>query len=286
MFVITGASGQTGTAAMLRLLELGQTVRAVVRREEQAASWRARGAAAVIADLAVATGMSAAFAGAAGAYIMNPPAYTAPDILAQARAVHGSLIRAAEQAGVGHIVGLSSVGAQHAEGTGNILTTHDLEVQLAQSRVSSTRLRAANFIDNWAWAIGETRTSGELPSMLLPTDRRIPMVAAADIGRIAADLLIEGAEAPDLVELRGPTDYSPDDAAAVLSELFDRPALAKPVAEDEWPNVFRGSGFSESAVDAFCDMYRGFNNGLVSFECSGITKRGTIDLRDTLAALI
>jgi|JI10StandDraft_1071094.scaffolds.fasta_scaffold11419_2 uncharacterized protein YbjT (DUF2867 family) len=76
MFVITGASGQTGTATMLRLLELGQPVRAVVRREEQAASWRARGADAVIADIADATAMTAAFAGAAGAYIMNPPAYT------------------------------------------------------------------------------------------------------------------------------------------------------------------------------------------------------------------
>lgn len=111
-------------------------------------------------------------------------------------------------------------------------------------------------------------------------------MAAADIGRIAADLLIERAEAPDIVGLHGPTDYSPDYAAAVLSELFDRPVLAKLAAEDEWPNVFRGSGFSKSAVDAFCGMYRGFNNGLVSFECSGITKRATIDLRDTLAALI
>lgn len=285
MFVITGASGQTGTATMLRLLELGQPVsrraagRAgrVVARARRGRGYR-RHRRRNRDDRGVRRRCRCLHHEPAGLH--------GRDILAQARAVHGSLIRDAEQAGVGHVVGLSSVGAQHAEGTGNILTTHDLEVQLAQSRVSSTRLRAANFIDYWAWAIGETRTSGELPSMLLPTDRRIPLVAAADIGRIAADLLIEGAEAPDRVELRGPTDYSPDDAAAVLSELFHRPVLAKPVAEDEWPNVFRGSGLSESAVDAFCDMYCGFNNGLVSFEYSGITKRGIIDLRDTLAALI
>ena len=286
MFVVTGASGQTGTAAMTRLLERGHPVRAIVRREEQAVSWRARGAEAVVADLADEDAMTAAFAGAAGAYIMNPPAYTARDFLAQAHAVHGSLIRAAEQAGVGHIVGLSSVGAQHAEGTGNILTTHDLEVQLARSGVPSTRLRAANFIDNWAWAIGDTRTSGELPSMLLPTNRRIPMVAAADIGRVAADLLIEGPGQADLIELHGPSDYSPDDAAVILSDMLGRPVSARPVAEAEWLKVFRGSGFSESAVDAFCDMYRGFNSGLVAFDGSGTTRRGTIVLRDALATLI
>lgn len=286
MFVVTGASGQTGTAVMRRLLERGQPVRAVVRREEQAAFWRALGAEAVVADLANATAMSAALAGADGAYLMNPPAYMAPDILARARAVHGSLIHAAGRAKVAHVVALSSVGAQYAQGTGNILTTHDLEAQLARSDLPSTRLRAANFIDNWAWAIGATRTTGELPSMLLPTRRPIPMVAAADIGRVAADLLMEGPAAANLVELHGPSDYSPDDAAIALSELLDRPVSAKPVPESEWPSAFRGSGFSASAVDAFCDMYRGFNNGLIAFDGTGVTRRGTIDLRDALAALI
>lgn len=286
MFVITGASGQTGTAAMLRLLERGQTVRAVVRREEQAAAWRTRGAEAVVADLADAAAMTAAFAGAAGVYVMNPPAYKAPDILAHARAVHRSMVDAAEQAEVRHIVGLSSVGAQHAEGTGNILTTHDLEMQVSRSSIPSTLLRAANFIENWAWAIDGTRTSGELPSMLLPTSRRIPMVAAADIGRVAADLLIEGPGATDLVELHGPDDYSPDDAAVVFSELFCRPVSALPIPETEWPKVFRGSGFSETTVNAFCEMYSGFNSGLIAFEGTGVTNRGAIGLSDALTALV
>jgi len=33
-------------------------------------------------------------------------------------------------------------------------------------------------------------------------------------------------------------------------------------------------------------MYRGFNNGLIAFDGTGVTRRGTIDLRDALAALI
>ena len=61
---------------------------------------------------------------------MNPPAYFAPDLFAQARQVHASLIDAANAARVPRAVALSSVGSQHSTATGNILTTFDFEQQL------------------------------------------------------------------------------------------------------------------------------------------------------------
>ena len=59
MFVVTGANGQTGSAAMRRLLAGGHRVRAIVRRAEQCAAWREAGADAVVADLGDSHAMAA-----------------------------------------------------------------------------------------------------------------------------------------------------------------------------------------------------------------------------------
>ena len=126
---------------------------------------------------------------------MNPPAYTATDIFSAAAAVHAAGI-AAERAGVEHIVALSSVGAQHAEGTGNILTTHDLEQRLARARFATTILRAANFMENWAWSMHEAAETGVLLSMFAPVDKALPIVPVADIGQAAAELLLQGLSGP------------------------------------------------------------------------------------------
>ena len=286
MFVVTGANGQTGSAAMRHLLASGHRVRGVVRREEQCAAWREAGAEAVVADLGDSRAMTACLDNAQGAYLMNPPAYAEPDLFEHAAHIHTALIAAAGVAGVAHVVALSSVGAQHDSGTGNILTTHDLEVRLAASSLRVTVLRAANFIENWAWSLDALLIGNVLPSMLVPVERALPMVSALDIGRVAAELLIAGSAAPPLVELHGPQDSSPNDAAAALARMLGRPISALATLETEWPSIFRASGFSESAVTAFRDMYRGFNSGRVAFSGDGITEHGVIGLDVVLGALI
>lgn len=285
MYVVTGANGQTGSHVVKALLAHRAPVRAVVRRPEQMPAWQAAGAEVVIADLADERALTDAFAGARGVYLMNPPAYTAPDIFSAAAAVHAAEIAAAERAGIEHIVALSSVGAQHAESTGNILTTHDLERRLAGTPIAATILRAANFMENWAWSMPLAAETGTLPSMFAPVERSLPMVSVADIGRTAADLLLQGLDAPYLIELHGPQDCSPQDAANILSKLLGKAIRAIATPEAEWDAVFQASGFSPSATEAFSAMYRGFNDGLVAFNESGVKLRGRITLDGALASL-
>lgn len=284
MYAVTGANGQTGSYVVRALLAHGVPVRAVVRRPEQMSAWQAAGAETVAVDLADEAALADAFAGAKGVYLMNPPAYNAPDIFSAAAAVHAAEIAAAERASVEHIVALSSVGAQHAEGTGNILTTHDLERRLARTPIATSILRAANFMENWAWSMPQVAETGILPTMFAPVARSLPMVSVADIGRTAADLLLQESDAPSLVELHGPRDYSPQDAANVLSRLLGRAVRVEATPEAEWDAVFRASGFSPSATNAFCAMYRGFNDGLVAFDGEGTTLHGGTTLADALAS--
>ncbi len=274
MFVVVGATGNTGSAAIDALLQAGHPVRGIVRRAETAEALRARGAEAAVAAVDDAEALTVAFEGAEAVYLMNPPAYAEPDLFARAAQVHASLIAAAERAKVKRIVALSSVGGQHAAGTGNILTTYDLETRLASCSRPTTILRAANFMDNWGWGLKPAMEKGVLPSMFLPLDRKLPMQAARDVGAAAAALMTEGGPDRRLVELHGPEDVSPDDAAAALTAILGRPVAAVAVPEAEWASRFRAQSMPERSVAGFCEMFQGFNSGLIVFEGRHETRRG------------
>ena len=287
MFAITGAFGQTGSALCEALLSRDQKIRLLVRRDdEQADSWRARGAEIAIVDLADQSGLTQALREVDGAYLMNPPAYMHADLFAQARIVHKSLVDAANAAHVPHVVALSSVGAHQAKGTGNILTTWDYEQQLDRIHSKLTILRAANFMENWAWSLKPVIEDGVLPSMFLPIKKAIPMVSAIDIGQAVATCLMTPPAQKKLIELHGPHDYSPTDAAYAFSELLGKNVLAVEAKESGWPDVFRGVGFPPVTVKAFCDMFHGFNDETIVFQGTHETVHRTTDLKTALGNLL
>jgi uncharacterized protein YbjT (DUF2867 family) len=287
MYAITGAFGQTGTVVCETLLAAGERLRLIVRRDDDlAAAWRSRSAEVCVVDLLDTTSLTEAFRGVSGAYLLNPPAYMAHDLFATAREVHSSLITAANNAAVPHVVALSSVGAHQAAGTGNIMTTHDFEQQLQRLKGRLSILRAANFMENWAWSLPQVLEQGVLPSMFYPPDRQLPMVSAQDIGRTAASLFIESAASNRIVELHGPQPSSPQDAAAALSELLNKNVTAVAAVEGDWPVVFRAQGFPETTVRAFCDMFRGFNDSTVVFQGGHDTRHGGTTLKQALAHVL
>ena len=98
--------------------------------------------------------------------------------------------------------------------------------------------------------------------------------------------MVEGGADRRLVELHGPDDYSPEDAAAALSDLLGHQVAAVAVPEEAWPDTFRAQGFPERTVQGFCEMFRGFNTGRIAFEGTGETRRGTTTLHQALARLI
>ncbi len=75
MFVILGASGQTGRAAVDALIRAEKPVRAVVRRPDAEVPLREAGAETAIADVADRAALTKAFEAAEAVYLMNPPAY-------------------------------------------------------------------------------------------------------------------------------------------------------------------------------------------------------------------
>jgi len=81
MFVIAGASGNTGRVVAETLLAQGKKVRVVVREDSKGAALRAQGAEVAIASLDDQRALEGALAGADGFYALLPEDLSASDFM-------------------------------------------------------------------------------------------------------------------------------------------------------------------------------------------------------------
>lgn len=175
-----------------------------------------------MADLGNSDELAKALSGAEGAYLLLPPGYEFVNGYIQKLAgIAASIAEAVAASGIPHVALLSSEGAHLDSATGPIITNRNLEKALKPAAKNLTIVRAAYFIENWGSVLNAAKDGGLLPTFLTP-DRKIPMVATRDIGRVAAESLLEPARGRRVIELAGPEDYSPEDIAHSLSKVFGR----------------------------------------------------------------
>ena len=238
MYAVTGITGQVGGAVARHLLEDGGSVRAVVRDRARAQAWGARGCDIAVADMTDAEALLAGFADVAGVFVLIPPMFDPAPGYPEVRAVIAALVEAVRRARPPKLVCLSTIGAQSPEP--NLLGQLGLvEAAFGGLPLPVAFLRAAWFMENAAGDIAAARNTGTFPSFLQPLDRGVPMVATADIGRVAAEMLGETWRGRQIVELEGPRPVAPEELAAALSDLVGRPVRAEAVARDAWEGLFR-----------------------------------------------
>ena len=109
-----------------------------------------------------------------------------------------------------------------------------LEAALRALPLQLAILWPAWFIDNVAWDVGSARETGVIHSFLQPTDKAFPMVAAADVGRAAAELIQADWTGVGVVELEGPRRLTPNDLADAFASAMGRPVRAAPVPRNSW----------------------------------------------------
>jgi len=283
-FAIVGVTGNTGRAAAEALLAKGKSVRVVVRDAAKGEAWRAKGAEIAVADLHDPVALARAFAGATGVYVLVPPNMTTPDVRGYQDRTVDALAEAVKQSGVPHVVLLSSVGAQHAAGTGPIAALHRAEARLSGIEGTKlTALRAAYFMENLGGSLSML-AQGVLPSFL-PKDLKFDMIAAADIGRLAADLLLEGTAAPGVVELGGPA-RSMADAAAELSAIVGKPIAVHEAPVEAMAATLAGYGMPQEMARLYQEMTAGMLSGHVAFEGGHRRVQGTTPLATVLRGLV
>jgi NAD(P)H dehydrogenase (quinone) len=282
MYAITGITGKVGRQMACALLGKDATVRAVVRDARKGEAWAALGCEVAIAEMEDAAALTRAFTGVEGVFILPPPLFDPQPGYPEARAVIANVARALSAARPGKVVCLSTVGADAAQD--NLLSQRTLMEQALEGLdLPVTFLRPAWFLDNVEWDIVPARDTGTVSSFLQPTDRAIPMVAAKDVGRVAADLIQEDWTGVRVVNLEGPARVSPNDLATVLSGVLGRPVTASVAPRETWEPLFRSQGMTNPQPRI--RMIDGFNEGWIAFPDGSPSIKGWTTASEVVAEL-
>ncbi|MGC2210124.1 MAG: NmrA family NAD(P)-binding protein [Candidatus Korobacteraceae bacterium] len=263
MFVVTGASGHTGSVVADNLLAAGKKVRAIGRSAERLQRLVHKGAEPFVASLTDSEALTRAFRGVRAVYVMIPPNYSASDVRADQQAVTEAIASALERAAVTHAVTLSSVGADKAEGTGPVVGLHRLEQRLNRiAGLNVLHLRAGYFMENTLGQVGIIHQTGTAIGPLEP-NLRFPMIATRDIGDAAADALLKlEFNSHETRELLGPNDITMTEVAAILAKAIGKPDLKYVHApDDKVRDAMLQMGMSEDLVAQLLEMSHAMNAG-------------------------
>ena len=287
MFAITGVTGNVGGEVARNLLAAGRPVRAVMRDLRKGEAWAKRGCDLAGADINDAAALTAAFEGSEGVFVMVPPNFDPSPDFCEARTIAATLSSALDAARPGRVVYLSTIGAQATQS--NLLSQHTIiERALQKLLLPITFLRPGWFMENSAWDVAPAK-NGVISSFLQPLDKPVPMVATADIGRSAAELLQETSQEKRsghrVVELEGPQRVTPNKIASTFAHLLGRPVTVEAVPRETWESMFKSQGMRNPTPRI--QMLDGFNEGWIEFEGgeSGSRKRNT-SLQTVLRTLI
>lgn len=223
MILVTGATGQVGREAAAALLSGGDRVRVLVR--DPAAAEGLAGA-----DVAQGTFEDEASIVRAmpGIDVLLLAGRDNPGQVEQ----HERVLRAAENAGVGHVVKLSAVGAS-ATSPIELMRHHAiLEQRVRDGSMHWTVARPHLFLQNLLRAADVVRATGRLSAPM--GDARAPLVDTRDVGAALAAILA----APERHEgatysLTGPVAVGYHDVAAAMSRMTRRPIEYVAVAPDD-----------------------------------------------------
>ena len=115
------------------------------------------------------------------------------------------------------------------------------------------------------------------------------MVATADIGRTAAELLQQTSQKKStghrVVELEGPRRVTPNEIASTLGHLLGRPVRAEAVPRETWEALLKSQGMKNPTPRI--QMLDGFNEGWIEFESAQVgSRKGNVTLETVLRTLI
>jgi uncharacterized protein YbjT (DUF2867 family) len=262
MYVILGATGNTGSIIANFLQLKGQMVRVVGRDVGRLQRFVRKGAEALAADVSDAAALTKAFGGARAAYLLLPPITSREDQERESDAI----AKAVKQSGLRYAVHLSSYGAHAPKGTGPVTGLHSAEQKLnAITGLNVLHLRAAYFMENNLAAIDMIHGMGLFGHALQP-DLKLPMIATRDVGDYAAQRLLDlDFSGKQTRELLGERDLSMMEVTAAIARGIGKPDLRyEQFPYDQMQQALTQMGFSPRKAAVYIEMFQAINAGLLA----------------------
>jgi NAD(P)H dehydrogenase (quinone) len=226
--MISGATGDTGRAAVREAIALGLDVRAMVHTKDvRSEALETLGAEVVLGDLLEIDTVRAAMEGANAAYFVWP---VAPGL------IHATVnfAQAAKEAGVSTVINLSQRSANRDSTSNSCRDSFIAEQVFNWSDLSVIHLRPTYFLEwlLYPWQLPYLQKG--ILRMPVGKGRHSP-IAADDRGRaIAALLASPDAHIGTTIPISGPVEMDHEQMAAELSEALGRKIVFQDLPVDEY----------------------------------------------------
>ncbi len=257
--LITGATGTVGRPLMRELARRGVRARALVRDRSRATDLRALGHEPVVASFEDADSLQRAMRGVARVFVLSPPGVrTMVDW--QTRAVD-----AAAEAGVIHVVKLSSISADE-DTEARIIRAHgEIERHIEASGLAWTHLRPNAFMQN---ELGQAAAIGVEHAFYAPDVTAITPVDARDVAAIAARVLAEDGHENRAYVLTGPEALTYADIAERYSLVLGHAVRWIAVSLESARAWLVDAGLPEELATGFTEIMSRYRAGGVTARVS------------------
>jgi uncharacterized protein YbjT (DUF2867 family) len=257
--LISGATGDTGRAAVKESLALGLSVRALVRQiDARSDALAAQGAEVVVGDLLDLDSVAAAMQGVDAAYFVYP---VAPGLIPAIV----NFAQTAKEAGVQAVLNLSQRSANRESASDSCRDSYLGEEVFNWSGVPVIHLRPTYFLE---WLLYPWQLPYLQQGVLrMPAGKGTHSpIAAADQGRaIAALLKNPQAHIGHTINLSGPKEMNHEQMAAELSEALGRQIVFQDLPVAEYCDSIEAMGVPAYAVQhmrgAMADYHIGRMSG-------------------------
>jgi uncharacterized protein YbjT (DUF2867 family) len=272
MYVILGATGNTGSIIAENLLKAGKQITVVGRDASKLEKFTAQGAIAAIGDMTDAAFLTKTFKGATTIYALIPPNFAASDWATYRQEVIDCTMSALTGSSVKNIVLLSSIGAHLPEGMGPIGGLYKLEQALKTIKGLNVKaLRAGFFMENMYGSVGMIQHMG-INGSSVRADIKTPMVHTRDIAAVATKHLLALDFTGFSVEyVAGAADLSFAESTAIIGKVLKKDLPYVVFDRESELNGMLQAGLPQTIAEGYSEM----NNGLNTLDYYGDYVRTT-----------
>jgi len=256
MILLTGVTGKTGGATADVLIKQGAPLRALVRDAAKAANIEAAGVELVVGDAADKATVQKALEGVDSALLTLPNSE-------QQLGMEKQFVDCAVEAGVGHIVKLSSMEAI-PEAESPIPSLHwQSEEYIRASGLSWTMLKPNFFMQNFLASGGSIQ---QQKKFFLPMgEGKTVMIDCRDVGAVAAEVLTGDGHELQSYEITGPEMLSFSDVADRFSEVLGEKIEYVDMPADAYRERLSQFLTQEWHLNAVCELFREVKEGATPF---------------------
>jgi uncharacterized protein YbjT (DUF2867 family) len=252
MILVIGASGTTGREVVRQLSAQGVQTRAFIRDPSKVSLFENENIETFLGDLDDPGSVKESLVGIDKIYLATPghPHQTTRE---------GSVIRAASDVRIQHIVKLSTLGADPKSPITMSRWHGEIETLLANSNLSYTLFRSHNFMQNLFVLVPGIMSDSTISSPL--GDAGLSMVDARDIAASAVEVLTRDKPSETIYRFTGPETLTYPVIADKLSRVLGKRIRHERITFEETRKRLTEEGTPEWLAEDLLQLYRQFEDG-------------------------